>query len=136
MNPQFGEFDFTPPCFKSYLLEIDPEYKGHVEGMFHEAFLKLCYSEKLMLRPLIEVKKLKSLYASTQGDEQVKIAQKIKARLSVINENGDIQVLVKRFNIILLELNRKKSFKTIAKLGADALLRFIEELKNSGELNH
>jgi hypothetical protein len=136
MKPHFCEFDFTPPCFKSYLLEVDPEYKGHVEGMFCEAFLKLGCSEKLMLRPLIEVKKLKSLYKSTQGEEQAKIAKKIKAHLNVINENGDIQVLVKRFNIILLELHRKKSFKAIARLGADALLAFIEELKNSGELIH
>lgn len=136
MNPCFGEFDFNPPCFKSYLLDIDPEYKAHVEGMLQEAFLKLCYSEKLMLKPLIEVKKLKSIHSATQGQEEVKVAKQIKARLNVINENGDIQVLVKRFNIILLELNRKKSFKAIARLGAEALLKFIEELKNSGELNH
>jgi hypothetical protein len=136
MKPYFGEFDFTPPCFKSYLLEIDPEYQEPVEQMLKEAFLKLCFSEKLMLRPFIEVKKLKSLYLASQGKEQEALAKKIKSRLSVINENGDVQVLVKRFNIILLDLHRKKSIKTIAKMGADALLMFIEELKSSGELQH
>lgn len=135
MKPHFAEFDFAPPCFKSYLLEIDPEYHGHVEQMLKEAFLKLCYSEKLMLRPFIEVKKLKLEHLSSKDKEQQVIAKKIKARLSVMNENGDISVLVKRFNIILLELNRKKSFKTLAKMGADSLLGFIHELKASGELN-
>ena len=142
MKPRFAEFDFSVPCFKSYLGAIDPEFQAHLEQMLHEAFVKLCCSEKLMLRPFIEVKRLKAelsnlhLGSSFKSSKASLLEKKIKAHLSVVNENGDIQVLVKRFNIILLELSRKKSFKVIAKMGADALLSFIEELKSSGELNH
>lgn len=134
MKPQFGEFDFTPPCFQGYLDSIDPEFRDNIRQMFIEAFLKLCCSEKLMIRPFIELKQLKIKHAQSHGAQKQELVKQIKARLCVMNENGDIQVLVKRFNIILLDLSRKKSFKTIAKMGADSLLSFIYELKEAGEL--
>lgn len=136
MKPDSGEFNFSPPCFKSYLLEIDTEFKEHLEQMLKDAFLKLCFSEKLMLRPFIELKQLRHDRAQALDKQHQILCRKIKAHLSVMNENGDIQVLVKRFNILLFDLSRKKSCKALAKMGAESLLKFIEELKNAGELEH
>lgn len=54
----------------------------------------------------------------------------------MINENGDIAHLVKKFNISLIDSHKKRSSKALAKMGADAILGFIEVLKASGELKH
>ena len=55
--------------------------------------------------------------------------------IDVINENGDVHILVKKFNLLLFDLFKKKSAKSLAKMAAEALLNFIEHLKGTGELN-
>ena len=94
-----------------------------------------------MIRPLIEVFQLKKdieligIQGKNQGEIK-ELEKKIKSRLDVINENGDIAHLVKKFNISLIDSHKKRSSKALAKMGADAILGFIEVLKASGELKH
>ena len=140
MSSQEESPDFALPCFKAYVSEIDEEYQSHVESMMIETYEGLSKSEKLMLKPLIEIHKFKkqidSLKASdTQDkDQMLSLEKKIKSRLDVINENGDIHVLIKKFNISLLDSHKKKSAKAIAKLAAESILKFVEFLKATGEL--
>lgn len=143
MDLNHAEADFTLPCFLCCIEHVDTEHQGHVEAMYQEAFELLTKSEKLMLKPLIELidykKKLGALNEvmrkSQQEKEQIQVLEKkIQARLHVINENGDIHVLVKRYNVSLLDLHKKKSAKVLAKMGADVILNFIHELKKTGEL--
>jgi hypothetical protein len=145
MNCPGGEADFSLPSFKPYVQDLDEEYKGHVESMMTEAFSTLSKSEKLMIRPLIEIHDLKQqhknlLESAPKGKKPehtqavTALEKQIKAKLDVLNENGDIHVLIKKFNLVLCDLFKKKSSKSLAKMGADALLRCIEGLKSSGEL--
>jgi hypothetical protein len=142
------EGDFSTPDFMPHLESIDAEHHEHINGMLQETFKTLSKSEKLMMRPLVDICHLKK-HKVTLEDKLTKksskkefenqleeLEKKIRSRLHVINENGDIAVLVKRFNIMLFELFKKKSCKSLAKMAASALLDFVSSLKESGELNH
>ncbi len=142
------EADFSMPDFRAHLDSVEQEHKDSVEDMLKEAFDTLSRAEKLMMRPLIDLCELKKQQLELEKTATTKalkkeiskdithLEKKIQARLHVINENGDIQVLVKRFNVLLFELNKKKSLKSLAKIAASALLTFVESLRHSGELWH
>ena len=141
MNLQNEEPDFSIPSFQPYVSQLDEEYQEHIEFMLKEAFSSLSKSEKLMMKPLIEVYHLKVEQREhlLKKDEESKknlhrLEKKIKAHLDVLNENGDIHVLIKRFNLTLLEGHKKKSSKQLALLGAESMMKFIQELKANGEL--
>lgn len=142
------EGDFSVPDFTAHLDEISQEHVDSVNDLLKAAFSTLSKSEKLMIRPLVDICFLKKKHQTLVDEACTKtlkkelepeikeLEKKIKSRLHVINENGDIQVLIKRFNLLLFDLNKKKSSKHLAKLGSGALLKFIEQLKHSGELWH
>jgi len=142
MADNINEADFTLPSFSSYVHDLDEEYQKHVESMLLDTFKTLSKAEKLLMCPLIEVHNLKQAHKTLQADsakasleEIARIEKQIKARLDVINENGDVHILVKKFNLLLFDLFKKKSAKSLAKMAAEALLNFIEHLKGTGELN-
>jgi hypothetical protein len=126
---------FDIPCFKSCIDKVDTEYQGPVEAMLQEAFEALSKAEKLMMKPLVELAQFKQELEGVKTQiEKVDFEKKIKARLDVINENGDIHVLIKKFTMNLLDHHKKKSSKTLAQMGADALSNFIAKLKSTGDL--
>ncbi len=141
-------FEFSEayaPDFKPYICHCPIHEGAKLEELMILAFKKLHVSERLLIKPLLELQAFKVLKASyLQGEttgtvkkadveskELERINREIQARLDVLNANGDLNRLVRTFLEHVFDLSDERS---LAKRGEVLILNFVENLHRSGEL--
>ena len=137
------------PDFSSYVQDFAKEEACLVQSIMAQAFKKMHISERLLIKPLLELHAYKVL--RTEAASKVKGAfnsilpeaapsiegldREIRSRLDILNANGDLGKLVRTFVEHMVGGPGEDHLLALAKKGEMKILSFIQGLYSSGELS-